>query len=75
MRTTLTLDDDLLEQVKLISKKDKKPFKVLINQVIRVGLQSFGSHKQKKFKTKPRSLGLQKGIEIDNIADVLDNLD
>ncbi len=75
MRTTLTLDDDILEQVKTISRKNKKPFKDLINQILRSGLAAFQGTKTKKYKTKSRPMGLHKGLSIDNISEVLESLE
>lgn len=38
MRTTLTLDDDVAAQLRRLRTRDGRPFKQLVNDVIRVGL-------------------------------------
>jgi predicted transcriptional regulator len=38
MRTTLTLEDDVAEQLAQLAKKTDQPFKVVVNETLRRGL-------------------------------------
>ena len=76
MRTTLTLDDDvadaLREQVKLLNK----PFKQVVNDVLRRGL-SPGTKEAVRppFKVTPVSSGFQPGIDPLKLNQLLDQLE
>jgi hypothetical protein len=39
MRTTLTLDDPLAEDLRRLAAESGKPFKVVVNDTLRAGLQ------------------------------------
>jgi hypothetical protein len=57
MRTTLTLDDDLARQLKDLARERDVPFKQIVNDTLRTGLN--GSQKRKPYKMKPaRDLGI-----------------
>jgi hypothetical protein len=64
MRTTVTLDDDVATQLQNLSARLRKPFKVVINDVIRKGLPVVERPpKIKPFKVKSWSLKLRPGYE------------
>jgi len=72
MRTTLTLDKDVAEQAKRVTNQLGKPFKQVVNEAMRIGLQQLGQPaKRKKYVTNPRPLGLRPGLNLDNIAELL----
>lgn len=77
MRTTLTIEDDVAFALKKAQESDpKKPFKVMVNEILRRGLQSAPKGTAKApFKVRSRALGLRKDLNFDNIEEVLDNLD
>lgn len=77
MRTTLTIEDDVIFGIKQIQKSEPdKPFKVLVNEILRRGLQTAPEKKVKApFKVRSRPLGLRKDLNFDNIEEVLDILD
>ncbi len=77
MRTTLTIEDDVAFGLKRIQQSDpEKPFKVLVNEILRRGLQQASEKKVKvPFKVRSRPLGLRKDLNFDNIEEVLDILD
>jgi len=77
MRTTLTIEDDVAFGLKRIQQLEPdKSFKVLVNEVLRKGLQSPRSPKMKvPFKVKSRPMGLRKDLNFDNIEEVLDILE
>ena len=40
MRTTLSIDDDVLEKAKATAAKRRLPFRTVINEALRAGLKS-----------------------------------
>ena len=77
MRTTLTIEDDVAFGLSQIQKIEPgKPFKVLVNEVLRRGLQGASEQKVKtEFKIRSRPLGIRKDINFDNIEEALDILE
>ena len=77
MRTTLTIEDDVAFGIKRNQQSEPgKPFKVLINEILRRGLQESPKKKLKvPFNVRSRQLGLRKDLNFDNIEEVLDILD
>ena len=76
MRTTLTLDEDVvfgLERIK--TANPNKPFKVVVNEVLRKGLKNDPQIRQEPFVVKSRPLGLRKEIDWDNLDDFLHNVE
>ena len=72
MRTTLTLDPDVAAKAKQGAAKLRKPFKKIINDALRIGLdQVLKPAPAKHYRTKPRPLGLRPGLSYDNIAELL----
>ena len=76
MRTTLTLDDDVVFGLrKELEASPEKPFKVIVNEAIRRGLDKPQSQKRKRFRVRSFKLGLRKDINFDNIEEALDILE
>jgi len=74
MRTTLTLDDDVSAKLKGLAKRTGKSFKETVNEAIRCGLTVIPTTQRPScFRVITRDLGnAQPGINLDNIADVLE---
>lgn len=73
MRTTLTLDDDVVVGIKRIQKKrPEASFKQIVNQLMKKGLAAEGEVVRVSFKvtpghdTKPRP-----GLNYDNISSLI----
>ena len=76
MRTTLTLEDDVLERARAISAKLRTPFKTIINEALRAGLDHVEKPaKRRRYKTKPHAMGLKSGRNIDNIQELLSQIE
>ena len=76
MRTTLTIDDDVLERARALSSKLRTPFKTVINEALRSGLdQVERPAEQKPYKTKPHAMGLKSGHNLDNIQELLSQIE
>ena len=72
MRTTLTLDPDVAAKAKRGASKLRKPFKAVINEALRIGLDHvLAPPTAKPYRTQPRPMGLRQGFNYDNVAELL----
>ena len=71
MRTTLTLDADVAAKARKSAARLRKPFKKIVNEALRIGLDQILKPAAKRYRTKPRPLGLRTGLSYDNIAELL----
>jgi len=72
MRITLTIDPDIAVKAKKAVQEIGMPFKSLINQALRIGIDAVLSPKKSRpYRTKGRAMGLRKGLSYDNIHDLL----
>ncbi len=76
MRTTLTLDDDIAARLQSESRRSGRPFKDIVNDYLRRGLESRRTAgNPKPFKVKARPLGLRQGLDYDNVGDLLEQIE
>jgi len=72
MRTTLSIDDDVLERARTVAAKLSTPFKTVVNEALRAGLDQVEKPtKQRRYETKPHNMGLRHGRNLDNIQELL----
>lgn len=72
MRTTLSIDDDVLERARAISTRRRTPFKTIINEALRAGLdQVEAPANPRPYRTVPHAMGLKPGRNLDNIQELL----
>jgi len=72
MRTTITLDQDVVEQAKGVMADSGQPFKQVVNEAMRRGLEQMRqTPAPRRYRTKPQRMGLRPGYQIDNIQDLL----
>jgi hypothetical protein len=72
MRTTLVIDDDVLDQARTLASKRRIPFRRVVNEALRAGLSlAEAPEKKKKYRTKSRPMGLLPGRNLDNIQELL----
>jgi len=72
MRTTLTLDEDVLDKARAVAGQLRVPLKTVVNEALRVGLREVEKPaKRRRYRTKPRAMGLRKGYSLDNIQELL----
>ena len=72
MRTTITIDNDVLERARTISAKLNTPFKKVINEALRAGLDHIQQPVEcERYETKPHAMGLKAGRNPDNIQVLL----
>jgi len=75
VRTTLTLDDDLGAKLKDESRRSGKPFKQLVNDCLRVGLNVRAkTNSRLPFKVQARSLG-SPGFNYDKVWELIEQIE
>jgi len=73
MRTTLTLDEDIVAKLRSETRKTGKPFKQVVNETLREGLLTRRKNKDlPPFKVKARALGLRPGLNYDCVWKLLE---
>ena len=77
MRTTLTLDEDVAAKLKTESRRTGRPFREVVNETLRRGLESRRATAQRHaFKVTARDLGnLKPGLSLDNIAELIEHVE
>jgi hypothetical protein len=73
MRTTLTIEDDVAAMIRRIQKRDQKPFKVVVNDLLRKGLveSSQQAEEHRHYSTPELSSGPCRFADLDNISEIL----
>jgi hypothetical protein len=63
MRTTVTLDDDLVALLKQRARERDVPFKRVLNEAVRAGLEG-DAPRAKRYRMRTRDLGVRAGIDL-----------
>lgn len=72
MRTTLDLDDDVLDRARSVAERLRAPFRQVVNEALRAGLRTMQKPAiSRPYHTKPHGMGLRTGTSLDNIQDLL----
>ena len=72
MRTTLTLDNDVIDKARAVAAKRRLTFRAVVNEALRIGLKDLEkSATRRPYRTEPHAMGLRAGYNPDNIQDVL----
>jgi hypothetical protein len=73
MRTTLTLDDDVAARLKAAVKRQRRPFRAIVNDVLRLGLAGIDKRPPRRhaYRTTGFDLGTSLVGSLDNVEDVL----
>ncbi|MDA3939672.1 MAG: hypothetical protein PF693_10215 [Spirochaetia bacterium] len=77
MRTTLTLNDNLILILKKKALENNVPFKTMVNQTLQLGLEAMEKpvkYKQ-KYKTPTRSLHLGTGYDHDKLGQISEEIE
>lgn len=74
MRTTLTIDEDVSIKLKAkLKESENKTFKEIVNETLRLGLMAEKNlTKSKQFRVRSRALGVFKGLNYDNIGELIE---
>lgn len=72
MRTTLTLDDDVLDRARSLAGRMRTPFRLVVNEALRAGLRVVEDPaRTRPYRTRPHKLGLKAGRSLDNIQELI----
>lgn len=76
MRTTVTLDQDVVRMLREVMHRSRKSFKEALNDTLRAGFGAPVTQRQRKpFTVEPRSMGLRPGIDPAGLNKLIDELD
>ena len=76
MRTTLTLDEDVADSLKEQSRLQDKPFKQVVNEVLRRGMASRADEPEPpEFQVVPNRSGLVPGVDPLRLNQLNDQLE
>ncbi|MFH1437754.1 MAG: hypothetical protein ABIJ56_18750 [Pseudomonadota bacterium] len=73
-RTTVTLDNQVMEAVKARAVKEGKTFGQALNEILRKWLSTAGSRKEGKIKLEPCSMGKPR-VDISDREDLFDAME
>jgi hypothetical protein len=66
LRTTITLDDELLEELRKLAQRERVPFKRVVERVLRLGLRQAGATpRRRRYRTPTESMGLPSAGRLD----------
>jgi hypothetical protein len=76
MRTTLTIDDDLIREMRKKANDTGSPFKKIVDVALRAGLKEMGKSRiSKPYKCKTYSLGYPPRADLDHALDLVEHLE
>ncbi len=76
MKTTLTLDDDLAGILEKRARNTDKPFKMIVNDALRLALVAGQNQSLKsEIRTRPHGFGTQAGIDWNRMNQLTDELE
>ena len=77
MRTTLTLDEDVAAKLKTEAQRAGRPFREIVNDMLRRGLENRRvTAQQQAFTVRARDLGnIKPGLSLDNIAELIEHVE
>ena len=76
MRTTVSLDEDVVAKLRDSAPRSGTKFEETLNDCLRRGFDKLSDDERTiPFTVKPRSMGLRPGINLDDIGGVLELLD
>jgi hypothetical protein len=74
MRSTLTLEDTLDKQVRILAEREHLSYKDAVNLCLGKGLERLmAAEKPQEYQINPFSAGLQAGIDAEKLNQVLDD--
>jgi hypothetical protein len=75
MQTTLTLDDELVEELTEVAHRAGKPFTDVVNETLRKGLHPAGALSPKPYRLETFALGVLPGVDMDKARHISDALE
>jgi hypothetical protein len=74
-RTTLTLEDDVAGRVRDEARRQDRPFKDVVNDLLRAGLERQDELRGAPYRVAARDMGVRAGVDLDDVRGLLDRLD
>lgn len=72
MRTTITIEDDILDRARALAAELHSPFRRIVNEALRAGLEAVEKPaRARPYHTHPRKLGLKPGRSLDNVQELI----
>ena len=76
MRTTLTLERDVAEQLAREVRRTGRSLKATVNEALRQGLGLAGRSKRApRFEVEPHAFGFAPGVDLDRMNQLVDELE
>ncbi len=75
MRTTITLDDQLEQDIKELAVRNKMTFKAITNELLRRGLEARESSQSYSFTVEAEDCGVIEGIDEEKLNQIYDELE
>jgi hypothetical protein len=76
VRTTLTVDEDVYARLESEARASGKSFKDTVNELLRLGLSVRQSAPPAHaFRVRPRRMGLLPGLQLENVAGLLEQVE
>lgn len=76
MRTTLSMDDDVVDRARAIAAALRVPFRRVVNEALRAGLPTLEDlPRTRAYHTNPHAMGLEAGRNLDNIQALLSQVE
>ena len=76
MRTTLTLDDDLAEELRTLAHRTRRSFKQVVNEALRAGLAGHRRTRPRRYRLAPAALGgVRPGFNLDKALQLSDAME
>jgi hypothetical protein len=72
IRTTVVLDEDVLERLKEEARSRGVPFRQALNDVLRSSLLATRQSSQAHFRIEPKHMGTRPGLNYDSVAALLE---
>ncbi len=72
IRTTVALDEDVLERVKQESRTRGVPFRQTLNDVLRSGLVAGSATVPRRLRITAKNMGVRPGLNYDSVAALLE---
>ena len=77
MRTTLTLDDDVVKELRAVARATGRSFKEVVNDALRRGLTAGASPALRpgRFRVRAKPCGFQPGIDLRKLNQLIDEME
>lgn len=79
IRLTVTLDEDVLEGARALSRERRSPFRQALNDLARRGLDAElaadATQAKQPFRVEPQHMGYRAGLNYDDVSELVEHLE